>query len=1299
MAEVFDHLLSDISNENLDISKLFPKCQTHRVSNDVNQNKVSEEKLSSVTNNESDINTPNKAVNHFNHGSENCESPLSVSDMSETSSLGRTKEIKDNSNKNGNIEESLYTNTYEQYDHSFTVEMKKQHSPCDDQDKVIYDAHLDIGYHVDAIPEFSMRDSRLQIAGGRELFSKTCRRPSRRHHSDEVVYHPPRDFHAHTDYKRRSGEIYYDENLTNYDYRMHSGYEDKLLSQLGNKNILPQSAPKAEVGDSPVNSCNGIHVLRTSSNSGKVFQPVSEQTQEHTLSSGHLVYEAPIHNAEVIYDDIGELVTHQKIERRNSLLDVRGPQNEILGSMEIYTESVTSDANENSESISFHNKTRSRVYSHDISAFEPYQHLSLENETCERSHPSQKIDDEDQNYEEEMDTKSEPSFPVKQGVVRVIGNLPIAEYEGSPRRYGPRPGHPERIIKDGCKHCIDDRDNDDELSKSDMLNKVTRQSPQSMLTWLQNQSSESENQEILENDHMNHNEEMYSCHCQEPDMNTVCNHPKHENNCVKQHGLKETVSESDFNELEYKLYCVNTGNSYIGSRLAHFLGSNNHDSPKKVDVNCGVMTTQSNDIFSDQVISENDVSIYVPTEQEELLHKRVLQHTGAMEIVEPDHESLSNYTEDLGETEMGEQVDHTRNFTLSPETTECDSNDVESEVSFEGSLNSSGRLPSSMPILEDGLSSGQSSDREDMEGCNTNGDIVDESENQTLLLMKKQISEIEQEIAKRPQKLDVIKKPRKDQEEHFHQRPTVAHTPLQDVDLSYFDSLAQKQVELSPSLTAYSQEYSEEPIMENDRYKREMVSEAIREIKKAIQHSKSVQLKNTPSGKTEGVNQPVWVPRLSHSNSGQHDGQEPHTEHGIEEEECDTDQETERLLGAQCTEDGERNLDKNQEISMERKNTSKEVLIHEPAVLIEGVLFRARYLGSTQLVCEGQPTKATRMMQAEEAVSRIKAPEGETQPNTEVDLFISTEKIMVLNTDLKEIMMDHSLRTISYIADIGDLVVLMARRRILNNPEELGDSKLKRMPKMICHVFESDEAQFIAQSIGQAFQVAYMEFLKANGIEDSSFVKEMDYQEVLNSQEIFGNELEMFSKKEKQKEVVVPKQKGEILGMVIVESGWGSMLPTVVIANMAHNGPGARCGQLNIGDQIIAINGISLVGLPLSTCQNYIKNTKNQTVVKLTVVPCAPVVEVRIKRPDTKYQLGFSVQNGVICSLLRGGIAERGGVRVGHRIIEINGQSVVAVPHEKIVHLLATSIGEIHMKTMPTSMFRLLTGQDTPVYI
>ena len=51
-----------------------------------------------------------------------------------------------------------------------------------------------------------------------------------------------------------------------------------------------------------------------------------------------------------------------------------------------------------------------------------------------------------------------------------------------------------------------------------------------------------------------------------------------------------------------------------------------------------------------------------------------------------------------------------------------------------------------------------------------------------------------------------------------------------------------------------------------------------------------------------------------------------------------------------------------------------------------------------------------------------------------------------------------------------------------------------------------------------------MEFLKANGIEDHSFVKEMDYQEVLNSQEIYGDELAMFAKKELQKEVSAQQQ-------------------------------------------------------------------------------------------------------------------------------------------------------------------------------
>lgn len=72
-------------------------------------------------------------------------------------------------------------------------------------------------------------------------------------------------------------------------------------------------------------------------------------------------------------------------------------------------------------------------------------------------------------------------------------------------------------------------------------------------------------------------------------------------------------------------------------------------------------------------------------------------------------------------------------------------------------------------------------------------------------------------------------------------------------------------------------------------------------------------------------------------------------------------------------------------------------------------------------------------------------------------------------------------------------------------------------------------------------------------------------------------------------QLYIEKQKGESLGVVIVESGWGSILPTVILASMLNSGPSARSGKLSVGDQIMSINDTSLVGLPLATCQGIIK--------------------------------------------------------------------------------------------------------------
>ncbi|XP_076756440.1 uncharacterized protein LOC143426716 isoform X7 [Xylocopa sonorina] len=913
-----------------------------------------------------------------------------------------------------------------------------------------------------------------------------------------------------------------------------------------------------------------------------------------------------------------------------------------------------------------------------------------------------------------------PSSERNHKVTRVIGELPIAQYSESPRRYGvrdtqlpcllsspsvymtPRPGFPQRVLPTTPSH------NEKEDTSAEII--VEKAVVETNMDYTDDQTVNASPPSPKIED-----EEEDSLKPPSVPIDNISNlvssggstfdylYEFSETRKVLEEFFKcpppvkekeNSIESFPFQDLDYELRRQG-GSAYVGQRLASGPPTTEevlvHESPKKQRADFPQSTGEHENNFLDLSVG-----------------------TGS--------------SEDLGETEVGLQVGHSRNFTLSPETTDCDSNcgDLDSEVSLmmmdnelipaSGLLGSVGdlgnnsdslRIYTSMPVLEDGLSSGHASDTD--------------NNNPTVMLMKRQINEIEIEIIQRSRVNDTV-------------HPATAENDSVGKDLAGLTvnkDILHSLKSSSPDLFVPKKENSYDtnelqldgldplgtppPPAPQARQNVNLeiggeVEAAIKDIRMALQRTKTLPVKSSAEEPPEPNVSPIWIPSISddrrriyvENNSDESEvrrtGEEADVEieEGPDEEEADTDLETDRLLGQQRTDDQGFYDDKEKE--EKKKSRNKEALLDDSSVLIEGVLFRARYLGSTQLVCEGEPTKSTRMCQAEEAVSRIKAPDGETQPSTEVDLFISTEKIMVLNTDLKEIMMDHALRTISYIADIGDVVVLMARRRFV--PHEMEEApKINRTPKMICHVFESEEARFIAQSIGQAFQVAYMEFLKANGIEDHSFVKEMDYQEVLNSQEIFGDELQMFAKKEMQKEVVVPKAKGEILGVVIVESGWGSMLPTVVIANLAPAGAAARCGQLNIGDQIIAINGVSLVGLPLSTCQTYIKNSKNQTVVKLTVVPCAPVVEVKIKRPDTKYQLGFSVQNGVICSLLRGGIAERGGVRVGHRIIEINNQSVVAVPHEKIVNLLATSVGEILMKTMPTSMFRLLTGQESPVYI
>ncbi len=61
------------------------------------------------------------------------------------------------------------------------------------------------------------------------------------------------------------------------------------------------------------------------------------------------------------------------------------------------------------------------------------------------------------------------------------------------------------------------------------------------------------------------------------------------------------------------------------------------------------------------------------------------------------------------------------------------------------------------------------------------------------------------------------------------------------------------------------------------------------------------------------------------------------------------------------------------------------------------------------------------------------------------------------------------------------------------------------------------------------------------------------------------------------------------MGVMVMESGYGSAIPSCVIAHLSKTGAAMKSGLLNIGDHIISINGVNLVGMPKKTCIEQLK--------------------------------------------------------------------------------------------------------------
>ncbi|XP_071863821.1 uncharacterized protein isoform X8 [Bombus fervidus] len=698
-----------------------------------------------------------------------------------------------------------------------------------------------------------------------------------------------------------------------------------------------------------------------------------------------------------------------------------------------------------------------------------------------------------------------PSSERNHKVTRVIGELPIAQYSESPRRYGvrdtqlpcllsspsvymtPRPGFPQRVLPTTPSHNEkEDTSAEIIVEKAVVETNINYSDDQAVNASPPSPKVEDEEEDSLKpstiptdniSNLVSSGGSTFDYLYEFSETRKVleeffkCPPPTKE---------KENSTESfPFQDLDYELRRQG-GSAYVGQRLASGPPTTEevlvHESPKKQRADFPQNAGEHENNFLDLSVG-----------------------TGS--------------SEDLGETEVGLQVGHSRNFTLSPETTDCDSNcgDLDSEVSLmmmdnelipaSGLLGSVGdlgnnsdslRIYASMPVLEDGLSSGHASDTD--------------NNNPTVMLMKRQINEIEKEIIQRSRINDST-------------HPATTENDSVGKDLSGLNvgkDILHSLKTSSPDLFVPKKENSYDtnelqldgldplgtppPPAPQARQSVNLeiggeVEAAIKDIRMALQRTKTLPVKSSTEEPAEPNVSPIWIPSLSdgrrricvENNSEESEvrrtGEEADVEieEGPDEEEADTDLETDRLLGQQRTDDQGFYDDKGwrkpktrtmlppmsgkvptpkqtppkslsvvpvesplapseplastsacvstsasasispppvvsviqappsdcdvttpsqpttspqktpaknspsspqslkessnkvkKEKEEKKKSRNKEALLNDSSVLIEGVLFRARYLGSTQLVCEGEPTKSTRMCQAEEAVSRIK---------------------------------------------------------------------------------------------------------------------------------------------------------------------------------------------------------------------------------------------------------------------------------------------------------------------------------------
>ncbi|KAK5974554.1 hypothetical protein GCK32_000806 [Trichostrongylus colubriformis] len=178
-------------------------------------------------------------------------------------------------------------------------------------------------------------------------------------------------------------------------------------------------------------------------------------------------------------------------------------------------------------------------------------------------------------------------------------------------------------------------------------------------------------------------------------------------------------------------------------------------------------------------------------------------------------------------------------------------------------------------------------------------------------------------------------------------------------------------------------------------------------------------------------------------------------------------------------------------------------------------------------------------------------------------------------------------------------------------------------------------------------------------------------------------------------EEVILMKDGKSLGLSIVggcdhsSHPFGVDRPGVFISKIAPNSPAARCQRLRIGDRILEVNDRDIRKAQHIEAVEALKQSGPRVVLLVTHEPQPPGMRIiEVTRKDGQ-SLGISIHGGVgkpaanpaderdegifVEKVEPSSVCHRAGLQVGHRLIEVNGDSLLGCDQSEAAAILRSS--------------------------